>query len=120
MPWKETYKMNERMEFAMKSLSGGNFTELCREYGVSRKTGYKWKERFLKQGFEGLEEHSRRPNSSPGGLEERVICELIRLKQAYPSWGPQKIRALYLRAHKGTGPSLSSVKRILEKAGMVK
>jgi transposase-like protein len=50
MPWKETHKMDQRTEFVMKSMKTSNFRELCREYGISAKTGYKWKERFLEMG----------------------------------------------------------------------
>ena len=54
MPWLETQKMDQRLEFAMKAMNCGNFTELCQQYGISRKTGYKWKKRFIDDGFGGL------------------------------------------------------------------
>jgi putative transposase len=57
------------MEFCLKALRGSNFRELCREYGISAKTGYKWRERFLQRGYEGLEELSRRPHRHPEQLE---------------------------------------------------
>ena len=63
MPWKETPKMDQRIEFAMKALKCSNFRELCREYGISAKTGYKWRDRFLEGGLAGMEEKSRRPHS---------------------------------------------------------
>ena len=53
MPWKETLKMNQKTEFALKSMSTENFRELCREYGISAKTGYKWKQRFMERGLGG-------------------------------------------------------------------
>jgi putative transposase len=109
--------MDQRLEFALKALRSGNFRELCQEYGISAKTGYKWQERFLKKGIEGLADESRRPRSSPQQLAEEVVCEMIRFKLAHPRWGPGKIRALYLRRH-GQAPSESSFKRVLEAVGL--
>jgi transposase InsO family protein len=118
MPWKEIDAMNQRIEFVLRALETENFRELCREYGISAKTGYKWKERFLEYGLAGMREESRRPKSSPGGLEEAVVCEIVRLKERRRNWGPRKLRDLYMRAH-GQAPSESSFKRVLERAGMV-
>jgi len=120
MAWKETLKMDQKTEFVMKSMNCDNFRELCREYGISAKTGYKWRKRFLENGFAGLEEKSRRPKNHGRQLPEEVVCEIIRLKQAHPHWGPRKIRVLYGRKHPGEIPSESSFKRVLERAGMVK
>jgi transposase InsO family protein len=108
--------MNQRAEFAMKALGTDNFRALCKEYGISAKTGYKWKERLLSQGLERLAERSRRPNNSPNGLGEGVVCEIIRIKQKHLAWGPRKIRAIYARTH-WESPSESSFKRVLERAG---
>lgn len=109
--------MNQRVEFALKALQTDNFRELCQEYGISTKTGYKWRERFLRHGAEGLRELSRRPLASPTGLAEGVVCEIVRLKERHRHWGPRKLRAIYERIH-GQGPSESSFKRVLERAGM--
>jgi transposase InsO family protein len=110
--------MNQRTEFVLKAIKTENFRELCREYEISTKTGYKWKERFLECGLSGLSELSRRPKSSPEGLEEAVVCEIIRLKQKHRHWGPRKIRKVYERLHEEI-PSESSFKRVLERAGLV-
>lgn len=118
MPWKEINAMNQRVEFVLRALRTENFRQLCREYGISAKTGYKWKERFLEYGLAGMSEESRRPKSSPGGLDEAVVCEIIRLKQRRRNWGPRKLRDLYRRAH-GKAPSESSFKRVLARAGLV-
>jgi putative transposase len=118
MPWKQVEPMNQRTEFVLKAIKTDNFLELCREYGISSKTGYKWKERFLEQGLSGLKELSRRPKSSPEGLDEAVVCEIIRLKQRHRYWGPRKIRKVYERLHEQS-PSESSFKRVLERAGLV-
>ena len=109
--------MEERIEFVMKAMQTLNFRALCQEYGVSAKTGYKWKERFLERGMAGMEEESRRPKSSPEGLGQEEVCEMVALKLGHPSWGPRKIRELYLRRH-GEAASESSFKRVLEDAGL--
>ena len=102
----------------MKALRHPNFRELCREYGISTKTGYKWRERFMRRGLDGLNELSRRPHGHAAGLEEAVVCAIVRLKTAHRHWGPRKIRALYQRQHGGEAPSESSFKRVLERAGL--
>ena len=58
MPWVETQKMDQRIEFAMKAVKCDNFTELCKQYGISRETGYKWKKRFEEGGFHELDKSS--------------------------------------------------------------
>ena len=77
--------------------SGGrrSFAQLCPEYGISRKTGYKWRERFVAQGWDGMEEESRRPHGHSEALDEATVCRIVRLKEAHPHWGPRKIRELY-------------------------
>jgi putative transposase len=119
MPW-QIINMNEvRRDFVTKALQGaGSFVSLCREFGISRKTGYKWKQRALDDGLSALTEHSRRPQRSPKQLDEATTCALIRLKLRHPQWGPKKLCTLYARHH-GTAPSLSSCQRVLGKAGLV-
>ena len=121
MPWKERNVMNLRAEFVLKALQEKlPFSTLCQEYGISPKTGYKWKQRFLERGFEGLHDRSRRPLSIPHGLSENVVCRIIALKRAHMSWGPRKIREVYARRHVSQDlPSESSFKRVLDKAGLV-
>ena len=104
--------MEERIEFGLKAMGSVNFRALCQEYGISTKTGYKWKERFIREGIGGMAERSRRPKSHAEQLAEESVCEIIRLKLAHESWGPRKIRELYRRRH-GEVASESSFKRIL-------
>src|SRR5438094_314658 len=117
MPWKKKSPMEQRMEFAIKALRTLNSRARWQEYGISIKTGYKWKERFLRNGFEGLEEQSRRPHAHADQLAEEVVCEIVRLKLRHLSWGPRKIRELYFRGH-GEVASESSFKRVLERSGL--
>jgi putative transposase len=121
MPWQECDIMSLRIEFVLRSLHELTpFMELCREYGISPKTGYKWKQRFLETGISGLADRSRRPSTSPQSLSEEVVCEMVRLKQAHRAWGPRKIREVYARHRSGWElPSESSFKRVLDRAGLV-
>jgi putative transposase len=121
MPWKESNAVDLRTEFVNRALREDTpFTALCREFGISAKTGYKWKERFLSAGLPGLCDQSRRPHSSPAGISEDALCELVRLKREHMAWGPDKIRELYRRANpRQAPPSLSTVKRVLAKCNLV-
>lgn len=121
MPWKEKSVVNQRQEFVERVMERqAAFAELCQEYGISRKTGYKWKERFLAGGFPALKDDSRRPDRSPEALPERVLCEVVRLKYAHCKWGPRKLQALYQRLHgRDQTPSESSFKRVLGRCGLV-
>lgn len=119
MSWKEIKMIDERTEFALRSLQEGvSFSELCQEYGISRPTGYKWKSRFLEDGTSAMSDQSRKPKSSPTELGERVILRINRLHEKHPDWGPKKIQEIYRRSY-GNEPSLSSFKRIFERSGWV-
>lgn len=121
MPWKEQDVMSLRTDFVLRALQEKiPFSTLCQEYGISTKTGYKWKERFVQEGLAGLCDRSRRPRSHPTELPGDVVCRIVRFKQAHPTWGPRKIRVLYARRYPGEElPSESSFKRVLDKAGLV-
>ncbi len=121
MPWKATRPMDQRAEFVLKAEQREvPFRQLCEEYGVSPKTGYKWVERFHAGGVTALHDQSTRPRSSPAGLPEDVVCRMVALKSAHPHWGPRKVKVLYERAFGSQDvPSESSFKRVLEKAGLV-
>ena len=109
--------MKQRMEFAVRAMRTLNFRALCQEYGISAKTGYKWRERFWRKGLAGMEEESRRPKSHSKQLPEEEVCEIVRLKLAHLAWGPRKIRELYLRGH-GEVASESTFKRVLERTSL--
>ena len=120
MPCKETKMIDERMNFALKSLQEGvNFSELCAEYGISRKTGYKWRERYQREGAVGLHDLSRKPAHSPNQLSEAILCQIVKLHGRHPKWGPKKIRALLLKdvAFTAEAPSESSLKRVFKGCG---
>ncbi len=122
MPWKEAEKMDEKQKFIREMLKQNKpFKHLCDEFGISEKTGYKWKNRFMEDGNKGLFEQSRSPNSHPNSVDEDTIIDIIKLKTAHPFWGAKKIRELFAKAHPEKNiPALSSVNRILSKAELVK
>lgn len=113
--------MDQRSEFVLRAFGGAeHFSELCREFGISRKTGYKWKQRFVEDGLSGLGDQSRRPGSTPHEIGETMVCQIVKLKLAHPSWGARKLRAVLERTLSAAElPSESSFKRILDKAGWV-
>jgi putative transposase len=117
MPWRKSESMEQRIEFVLKAMQPLNFRALCQEYGVSTKTGYKRKERFVQEGLAGMKEESRRPKSSPSQLAKEEVRKIVRLKVAHWNWGPRKIRELYLQRH-GEVASESTFKRVLERTGL--
>lgn len=121
MAWKKVLPMEERARFVLEvEKAEMNIAELCRRYGVSRKTGYKWIRRYRAKGLEGIGERSSRPHGCPHKTgqewEERIIVE--RLKHC--SWGPKKIRELLFRKNGGGRvPVASTIGDILKRAGLV-
>ena len=118
MPWKETDVAGERIEFVVRALSeSGNFSALCREFGVSRKTGYKWLHRFEEVGsVSRLAEHSRRPHHSPGKTPEAVELRVEALRRRY-GWGSKKLQCLL--AEEGLQLPRITIDRILKRRGLV-
>jgi transposase InsO family protein len=119
MPFKGVDVMDIKKEFVLKALDGRVvFTELCREYGIGTKCGYKWRQRFLKEGCAGLEEHSRKPLSNSRSIPEPVSVELLRIKKLHSAWGAKKILEIYKRNHAGNyAPVRSAVENLFVRAG---
>jgi putative transposase len=100
MPWRHTSPMDQKTQFIADYLRQTlSMTELCVLYSVSRKTGYKWIDRYLKAGPSGLEERSRKPSSSPHQTPQHVVDALIELRQHHPSWGAKKLLAMLQKRH---------------------
>lgn len=110
-----------RMEFVMIAREQGiNIAEACRQYGISRKTGYKWLKRYEMEGMSGLADRSRRPKNNPFEVSGNVVLELIRLRHEHPYWGPKKLRALLTKegVRRDELPSEATIMRILRRAGL--
>ncbi len=113
--------MTLREQFVLRALEpSSNKAELCREFGISRKTGYKWIERFRARGTLGLADLSRRPHCCPLQADGETVLEVIRLRTLHARWGPKKLRAVLQRSMPRVQvPSIRTIARILERAGQV-
>jgi transposase InsO family protein len=120
MPWNARTALEQRREFVQEwQLEQDDFAELCRRYGISRQTGYKWVGRFEAQGAAGLEELSRAPRKSPQAMSAEVAAGVIELRQQHPRWGPRKLR-VYLENHNPGQhwPATSSIGSLLQREGL--
>src|SRR4030095_3489501 len=120
MPWKESDKVSERMEFMVRLEQGERMTDLCREFGISRKTGHKLAKRYLEQGNDGLRDQSRRPLSSPQSTPSSIDEHVIALRHCYPTWGPKKLKQRLHDMHPEVRwPAASTMGVILSDEGLV-
>ena len=120
MPWKEVNTVDLRKEF-VRLASGGSMdmTTLCQRYGVSRKTGYKWLNRFDREGDSGLSDRSRCPHHQPLRSSESVELAVLGLRQRYPYWGGRKLaRVMRNEGHRKI-PSPSTITQILRRHGVL-
>jgi putative transposase len=112
--------MDERLRFVARLLDGEKMAVLCREFDVSRKTGYKIFARYKDCGLEGLTDRSRRPYRHGLRLPFQIEKLIVQLKQEHPSWGAPKIREKIKRLHSEiTLPAISTVHAVLDRNGLV-
>jgi transposase len=90
MPWKESSVIDERMRFVIRLKDGESMASLCREFGISRKTGYKIFERYEECGLEGLSDRTRRPVRYANQLPEQTEAAIVAGKRERPHWLPEK------------------------------
>jgi transposase InsO family protein len=121
MPWKESSVMEERLRFVARLLDGDGMSEVCREFGVSRKTGYKLFNRYKEQGLEALCDRSRRPVRYANQLPDQIERMIVACKKDKPHWGARKIRELLVRRLAGDVriPARSTVHAVLDRHGLV-
>lgn len=121
MPWKERSVMDERIRFVIRQKDGESMASLCREFGISRKTGYKILDRYEECGWEGLTDRTRRPFRYANQLPEPVEAAIVAAKREKPHWGARKIRERLLRRlpHAVKVPACSTIHAILDRHGMV-
>lgn len=121
MPWKRSVIVDERMKFIGRLLEGERMAELCREFGISRKTGYKFWHRYKDVGLHGLTDRSRRPMRYANQLPLQLKKEILRIKRDKPSWGAPKIREILKRKYPEVKtPAKSTIHCILDRHGLVK
>jgi transposase InsO family protein len=120
MGWKETCIVEERFKFVQEyRRREESFAELCRRYEVSRKTGYKWLERYAAGGLDGLRDQSRAAHSHPNEVVVEVVEPVIALRRQHPLWGPEKLHARLKReAPEIAWPAPSTIGEILKRAGL--
>ena len=121
LPWKETSVELERLQFIERHAAGREtVAELCREFGISRKTGYKQIGRYEAHGEEGLLDRSRAPHHHPNATPREVAERIVEAKREHPTWGPKKIVARLSSVEPDVSwPSPSTAGRILDRAGLV-
>ncbi len=116
MPWKETTTMSSRTDFIhLAEIEGTNISELCRRFGISRKTGYKWFKRYQEGGESCLADRSRRPHHSPRRSTEEIEKAVIGARKEHPAWGGRKIKAYLERKEQHRLPSPSTITEILRR-----
>ena len=116
MPWKETTNMSQRTEFIAQAKGEGvNFSALCRLFGISRKTGYKWVKREREGGESGLTDRSRRPHRSPRRTDGELETQVLGVRQEHQAWGGRKIRRVLQDQGKAQVPSASTITAILHR-----
>lgn len=113
--------MDERMRFVIRLKDGESMASLCREFGISRKTGYKIFERYEECGLEGLSDRTRRPFRSGNQLPEQIEAAIVAAKREKPNWGARKIRERLLRRlpHAVKVPACSTIHAVLDRHDLV-
>jgi transposase len=121
MPWAERSIVNIRREFLLRvSAREAPVAELARQYGISRKTAYKWIARFEQRGVEGLVDESRRPRTSPLETTSEMAQEIFSLRQSPSSWGARNLHHILTRVHGEGAPSPATIARVLERSGLLR
>ncbi len=120
MPWKECNRMNERIRFVARLLEGEKMAVMCREFGISRKTGYKLFNRYKDCGIRGLEDRARSPYRHPNKLPFQIESTIVRIKKDHLSWGAPKIRDKLIKEYPMIHPpAASTIHSVLDRHGLV-
>src|SRR5579872_678759 len=121
MPWRKCSVMDERMRFVIRLKDGESMASLCREFGISRKTGYKIFERYQECGLEGLSDRTRRPFRYANQLPEQIEAAIVAARREKPNWGARKIRERLVRRlpHAVKIPACSTIHAVLDRHGLV-
>ena len=112
--------MSQRFEFVvLASQPGINFRQLCRRFGISAKTGYKWRQRYRAGGSAALADQSRRPRCSPRQCPAATAAAVVALRQQEPAWGGRKLRRRLRDLQQPQVPAASTCTAILRRAGLL-
>src|SRR5277367_1826539 len=117
MGWCGKSVRDQRVEFVIRAKGGEGLSALCREFGISRPTGYLWLRRFRQCGVAGIEERSRRPHRSPGQTKAELEERIESLRRERPDWGARKLAVLLGR--EGIVVPEITVHRVLKRRGLV-
>lgn len=119
MPWEEVSVMSSRQEFVqLAGQSGANLAQLCRRFGISRKTGHKLLKRYRAEGLIGLQDRSRRPHRSPTRTAAAVEQRVVQLRQRM-HWGGRKLRRRLLDLGFSAVPAASTISDIVRRHGLL-
>jgi len=120
MPWREESVMSQRMEFVSLAFEeGANISELCRGFGISRRTGHKWLDRARSGDGEWWRDRSRRPRSSPGRTASEIEALVVDVRRRYPAWGGRKLRRRLQMEGLSDPPAPSTITEILRRHGFI-
>lgn len=121
MPWNQTNPMDQRTRFALAYDDGlYSMTELCARFSVSRKTGYKWLNRYRTGGLDGLKDRSRAPKRCPHKTNAAVEELLLETRRKHPRWGPRKLLDYLKPRHPDMAlPAASTVGALLKREGLI-
>ncbi len=122
MPWARTDWMSERLKFVAACLEHeASFSDLCLDFGISRKTGYKWVGRYRADGISALRERSRAPRCHPNAISADVVQAIIAIRRRHPRWGPRKVQVVLKRQQPRVAlPAASTIGDILKRHGLVR
>jgi transposase InsO family protein len=121
LAWKEVRLVDERVRFITEvNESQESFAAVCRAFGISRKTGYKWLDRYEKDGPAGLEERRPVALTCPHRTPDALVAVLVELRKEHPSWGPKKLKARLEAQGVGEVPAASTIGDLLKRHGLVR
>lgn len=121
MTWRECCIMEERIRFVIRALEGDSVAGLCREFGISRKTGYKFLNRYQEFGIEALRDESRKPLRNANRLAPSIEDMILSLKSEKPDWGARKLRERFIRKYPDLQPpAKSTIHAVLARNGQVR
>ncbi len=120
MPWKTRTPVDLRLEIVNRLTKGERISDLCREYGISRKTGDKYKQRFKRLGVAGLQERSSAPSVIPHKTSPELVAIVVAARKQHPTWGGKKLKEVLEKQHNRRFPAVSTIGEILLRHDLVK